>query len=433
MRKTPRHLRDLASWRRIALSRGGGAATLRARLLLTLVMAALAAGLVLAGPAAALPANPWTGRWLSGSDVITLTQTGAQITGTGPCPGTTGAGVTYSATASADSTSANFSYTSAVCTGVGGTFTANMRADGLKVTGSGVTQFGTGFSFEWNYQGGGTEPRTPPPPPPPSAAPAPTPPLPVLPAVLCPTSASPWTGEWQVTATIGGRPSAGSTVRLLQTGSNVAGQLVGGESSQRVTGTVSSKPGVLSHLDGELADGGPSQLSLDLVDARTYRGTQQPPGGAPFPVEGKLQGCADVGRQALPPAPNLQNTIPSPQRVAAGPTSATFPGKLSLRSLKKSKCVRVVVVSKWPARVLATIFSGRRSIRLFGQKEVSFPLPGRRVVCIPVPRRAHTFNVRTPLRFALGYRLGTAPPRQLSGSRRPRAPRPVIRPIRLVP
>jgi hypothetical protein len=47
------------------------------------------------------------------------------------------------------------------------------------------------------------------------------------------------------------------------------------------------------------------------------------------------------------------------------------------------------------------------------------------VVCIPVPRRAKTFNVRTPLRFALGYRLGTTP--ATFGPRNP----PVIRRIRL--
>ena len=106
---------------------------------------------------------------------------------------------------------------------------------------------------------------------------------------------------------------------------------------------------------------------------------------------------------------------------------ATAPGQISLRSLLRSKCVRVVVVSRRPALVLATIFSGRLSIRLFGQREVRFVVPGRRVVCIPVPLRAHTFNVRTPLSFALGYRLGTSP-----APRGPR-PRPVIRRIRLVP
>lgn len=129
---------------------------------------------------------------------------------------------------------------------------------------------------------------------------------------------------------------------------------------------------------------------------------------------------------------NLAVTIPSPQVVVAGPTSATAPGRISLGSLTRSRCIRVVVRSSRPARVLATIFSGRRSIRLFGQKEVFFRAPGRRVICIPVPRRARTFNVRTPLSFALGYRLGTIPQLERP-ARGPARTKPVITPIRLVP
>ncbi|MEW6582462.1 MAG: hypothetical protein AB1416_06855 [Actinomycetota bacterium] len=246
-------------------------------------------------------------------------------------------------------------------------------------------------------------------------------PPPPLPAVLCPGAAAPWTGEWEEASRLdGGRSGGTSTVRLLQTGDSVAGEIIGAEGTSRGTLTVSSKPGVLSHLEGQIDV---YRLSVDLVDARTYRGTRQVQGAGPVTVTGTLRGCPAAG-----PAPNLQSTIPSPTTVSAGPTQATFPGRVSLRSLKRSKCVKVVVRTTRPARVLATIFSGRRSIRLFGQKEVLFLVPGRRVVCIMVPLRAHTFNVRTPLRFALGYRLGTAPPRP--GARRPR---PVIRPIRLVP
>ena len=133
-----------------------------------------------------------------------------------------------------------------------------------------------------------------------------------------------------------------------------------------------------------------------------------------------------------PPPVDLSRTIPSPQTVTAGPTSAIAPGQISLGALTRSRCIRVVVRSSRPARVLVTIFSGRRSIRLFGQKDVLFRAPGRRVVCITVPRRARTFNVRTPLRFALGYRLGTVPELLRPAVGRPRT-RPAIRPIRLVP
>jgi hypothetical protein len=87
----------------------------------------------------------------------------------------------------------------------------------------------------------------------------------------------------------------------------------------------------------------------------------------------------------------------------------------------------VIVRSAEPARVLVTIFSGRRSTRLFGQRLLVFTAPARRTACIRVPAHAKTFDVRTPLRFAVGYALGAR--------RRPgeRATRPVIRPIALVP
>lgn len=125
--------------------------------------------------------------------------------------------------------------------------------------------------------------------------------------------------------------------------------------------------------------------------------------------------------------PDLETTIPSPRRVRAGPAVVTGPAQLSLRSLRRSKCVAVLVSSAKPARVLVTIFSGRRSVRLFGQRLVVFRAAGSTRTCIQVPKRARTFDVRTPLRFAVGYALGA---RSRPGQR---ATSPVIRPIRLVP
>ena len=127
------------------------------------------------------------------------------------------------------------------------------------------------------------------------------------------------------------------------------------------------------------------------------------------------------------PGPNLQSTIPNPQTLTNGPTTLVAPGTISLRSLKRSKCVLVKVTSNRPARILVSIFSGRRSIRLFGQKLVVFFAPGRKQPCIQVPFRARTFNVRTPLNVALGYTAGARPQR---GGRKPK---PVVKPIRLVP
>jgi hypothetical protein len=128
-----------------------------------------------------------------------------------------------------------------------------------------------------------------------------------------------------------------------------------------------------------------------------------------------------------PESVNLATTIPSPRIIRAGPVRVTAPSTVSLRALRRSKCVRTAVTSARPARVLVTIFSGRRSVRLFGQRLVTFTAPGSRVTCIRVPARAKTFNVRTPLRFAVGYALGA---RARAGARQPP---PVIRPIRLVP
>jgi hypothetical protein len=68
--------------------------------------------------------------------------------------------------------------------------------------------------------------------------------------------------------------------------------------------------------------------------------------------------------------------------------------------------VRVRVTVTAPARVLVAIYSGRKSIRLFGQKIVRFGAPGTKVVCVRVPFRAKTFNVRTPARIAIAVRRG---------------------------
>lgn len=153
---------------------------------------------------------------------------------------------------------------------------------------------------------------------------------------------------------------------------------------------------------------------------RTLRGLRLTPGRQ---VEVTSRGAG----RPFPLVPDLETTIPKPREVRAGPAIVTGPSQLSLRSLRRSKCVAVLVTSARPARVLVTIFSGRRSVRLFGQRLVVFTAAGRQSTCIRVPARAKTFNVRTPLSFAVGYALGA---RGRSGQR---ATRPVIRPIALVP
>ena len=124
----------------------------------------------------------------------------------------------------------------------------------------------------------------------------------------------------------------------------------------------------------------------------------------------------------LPPAPNLAAVIPSPRTIGVGPATAVVPGKISLGSLRRSKCVRTLVLTSKPARVTVRIFSGIRSIRLFGAKTVRFTAPGRKVVCIRVPFRAKTFDARTRLRVSLAVALEAGA-----------SPRPKSRPIALTP
>jgi hypothetical protein len=131
-----------------------------------------------------------------------------------------------------------------------------------------------------------------------------------------------------------------------------------------------------------------------------------------------------------PEGPDLSRTIPNPQTIRNGPARVTTPGRISLGSLRRSRCVLTRVVSAKKARVLVTIFSGIRSRRLFGADLVTFRRPGRRIVCIAVPRRARTFNARTQLRVAVGVALGAVD--RAGAPREPRLP-PVIRPIRLTP
>lgn len=355
-------------------------------------MLAVALGLVLAAPAAALPAAPWTGQWLGGSgEIVTLAQTGTGITGSGPCPGGAAPDVAYAGTASADGSSATFTYSSTVCTGTGGTFTGTLTPDGLRVNGSGTTQFGTGFSFAWTYQRGGTEPRSAPP--------------------RAPCAGGPWSGSWS-----GSGP--GDVISFLQSGTTLSGVVVDAPITH--TGTISGNTarGTFRRPEGT----GTFQLAM-APDGLSLRWEGTTTTGRPDPgFTSTFQGCATG-----PSAVDLTRTIPAPRTLTAGPTTLVAPGTVSITALRRSKCVLVRASSRRPARVLVSIFSGRRSIRLFGQRLVVFRVRGTRQVCIRVPFRAHTFDVRTPLRVALGYAVGA------TRRRGERKPPPAIRPIRLVP
>lgn len=103
--------------------------------------------------------------------------------------------------------------------------------------------------------------------------------------------------------------------------------------------------------------------------------------------------------------------IDNPRTIRNGPATVVAPRGVSLSKLKRTKCVNVRVTVTQPARVLVAIFSGTKSRRIFGQKVVPFAAPGSKVVCVRVPFRAKTFNVRTPLKIAIAVRQGAAPAR----------------------
>ena len=98
--------------------------------------------------------------------------------------------------------------------------------------------------------------------------------------------------------------------------------------------------------------------------------------------------------------------IDNPRTIRNGPATVVAPKGVLLTKLKRTKCVNVRVSVTEPARVLVAIFSGRKSIRVFGQKIVAFPAAGSKVVCVRVPFRAKTFNVRTPAKIAIAVRKG---------------------------
>jgi hypothetical protein len=116
---------------------------------------------------------------------------------------------------------------------------------------------------------------------------------------------------------------------------------------------------------------------------------------------------------AAPPAAGDEadtTGIANPQVIRRGTSTFVIPRRPSRASLRRTKCVNVRVQTTRPAVIRVAIFSGRRSVRVFGATTVRFAKAGKRLVCIRVPLRAHTFDVRDPFRFAFAVRLGAHPP-----------------------
>ncbi|HTI32599.1 MAG TPA: hypothetical protein VL422_02915 [Miltoncostaea sp.] len=100
--------------------------------------------------------------------------------------------------------------------------------------------------------------------------------------------------------------------------------------------------------------------------------------------------------------------IENPRTFRNGPATITAPKRISLKNLKRGKCVNVKVSVSQPARVLVQIFSGPLSRRLFGQRIVAFPAPATKFVCVRVPFRAKTFDPRAPAGILVAVRKGNA-------------------------
>jgi len=106
-----------------------------------------------------------------------------------------------------------------------------------------------------------------------------------------------------------------------------------------------------------------------------------------------------------PAVPDLSG-IDNPQVRRRGSSIFVTPRNPWLAELRRGRWVNVRVQSTKPASIRVAIFSGRRSIRVFGATVVRFAKPGKRVVCVRVPLRAKTFDVRQPFRFAFAVREG---------------------------
>ena len=106
--------------------------------------------------------------------------------------------------------------------------------------------------------------------------------------------------------------------------------------------------------------------------------------------------------------PSVPDTtgIANPQIIRRGGKIFIVPRNPSLAKLRKTKCINVRVQTTKPARINVAVFSGPKSIRLFGATVVRFTRPGKRTVCVPVPLNAHSFNVRQPFRFAFASKDG---------------------------
>jgi sugar lactone lactonase YvrE len=146
--------------------------------------------------------------------------------------------------------------------------------------------------------------------------------------------------------------------------------------------------------------------SKDFFGADSFTYTVTDSRGAPASGTVKVTVTPVDDPVATPPPPKKPPVVTSkpaalvvgpPQTVQVGGATVTAPKKLSVSGLRTGKCVNVKVTAKKPIQVLVTIYSGRNSLRLFGKKLARLPKAGTTTVCVPVPKRAHTFRPRDGL------------------------------------
>jgi hypothetical protein len=113
-----------------------------------------------------------------------------------------------------------------------------------------------------------------------------------------------------------------------------------------------------------------------------------------------------VGSAAGNPGVPDKTGIDNPRVLRNGPSTVVAPGRFSVGKLRRTKCLNVRLQSTKPARVRIAVFSGRKSIRLFGTRTVTFATPGKKLVCVRVPLRAVTANIRQPFGFITAYKDG---------------------------
>jgi hypothetical protein len=137
-----------------------------------------------------------------------------------------------------------------------------------------------------------------------------------------------------------------------------------------------------------------------------------------FSVDGKIVkrvGKTDTPRLALNPATvaiglhrvkalvSYTNTKIRPKTLsfvfgrcgAEIPTTAQF-----------GKCVNVRITNTRPGKVFVGVFSGPKSVRVFGGHLYTFTAAGTRIVCLKIPLKARSAHLRTTRTFTVAIRVG---------------------------